>query len=241
MRFQSVNVALTCVTLAGCTSFYPLPIQEPKAIGSDGLRARPDPQRGGLSPAKTISEAIENSKIYGDAYQEQATKLRGNDYILSDSGFAGGILGVVGGLTKSLETAIAGAVIAGGSSVISQRYQFLVQATNYEKASDAMYCMYGKLYPVDWDEVTIVEFANERIDEIRRKLRKVQSSVQLASPDLGKLEDSIRNVIKSKDTHVIETARLKQRGLDPLAIKKALAKEDLDLLKSELQKCVAAF
>lgn len=220
-----VLVSVIAAALSGCVNLYPLPIQEPAALDSKKQRVEPDYQRGGLLPAKTIEHAIENLKIYGDSYQDYGNKLRRNEYISSDIAFIGGILGVAGGLTKSVETVIAGAVLGSGGLIVSERYQFLVQATNYEKASDAMYCMYSQLYPVSGGSIPF-GFVNERIDEVRRKLRNVQSKVQLASPDLSKLETSLSEIINGKEAELF-------------AKNKVAAK--LKILKSEMKKCVAAF
>lgn len=239
-----IVVGIFASTLAGCASFYPLPVKEPPAQDDEGGRTLPDYQRGGLTPATNIQEAIQNLKIYGDSYQTSADGLRKNEYVSSDIGLGGGVVGVVGGITKSVATAISGAVVASGSSIVSQRYQFVVQAANYEKASDAMYCMYSKLYVANSNGLD-VRFVNERIDEVRRKLRKVQSSVQLASPDLSQLELSLKKSIedgKKKDEAQLEANKMQQAGGTQLISAKAvLDAAELELLKSDLGKCVASF
>lgn len=242
MNLKLVATIISLTVLSGCARFYPLPVEEPSAYvkkGNQDVRRTPDYQRGGLLPAVNIEEAIENLKIYGDAYQVYGDMLRRNEYISSDTLLAGGILGVVGGVAKSAETAIAGAVLGAGASIISERYQLLVQATNYENASDSMYCMYVNLYPVAGGGVSY-QFVNEKIDEVRRKLRKVQSSVQLASPDLGKLETSLNDLIESKREK--QTAKTAVEGGNNS--KSALHKLDnaeTKLVEAELMKCVAAF
>lgn len=128
MNRKLVFLAVMVSLLSSCSSFRPLPIVEPPAQDLAKKRTVPDYQRGGLLPAENISEAIENLKIYGDSYQSTSDRLRGDEYTSSDVGFGGGLLGVVGGLAKSFEAAAAGAIIMSGSSVASQRYQFLVQA-----------------------------------------------------------------------------------------------------------------
>ena len=244
MILKIIAAAILVSALTGCASLYPLPVNEPPAKDSSGNRSVPDYQRGGLLPAANIKQAIENLKIYGDSYQTSADRLRKSEYVSSDIGLGGGILGVVGGLTKSVETAITGAIVASGSSIVSQRFQFLVQAANYEKASDAMYCMYSKLYvanPVRLD----VEFVNEKVDEVRRKLRKTQSSVQLASPDLSQLELSLKKIIedgKKKAGAEAAANGLKEAdGASFVSAKAALDAAEIELLKSELGKCVASF
>ena len=244
MFLKMIATGILASTLTGCASFYPLPVTEPPAKDSSGNRTVPDYQRGGLLPATFINVAIENLKIYGDSYQATADGLRKNEYLSSDIGLGGGALGVVGGLTKSVGTAITGAVFASGSSIVSQRYQFLVQAANYEKASDAMYCMYSKLYVANSVGLN-VGFVNEKIDEVRRKLRKVQSSVQLASPDLSQLESSLKKTIedgkKTADAKAEADGLIVAGGAKFLSAKAALDAAELELLKSELAKCVASF
>ncbi len=152
IRKTIVAIAIVAM-LSGWASFYPLPVNEPKALDENGQRVKPDYQRGGLLPATNIQQAIENTKTYGDAYLEYSDKLCRNEYVSSDTALIGGVLGVVGVIAKSTETAISGAVLASGASIVSERYQFLVQAENYEKASGAMYCMYSNLYPVNGGNV----------------------------------------------------------------------------------------
>ncbi|QTH72962.1 hypothetical protein [Pseudoalteromonas xiamenensis] len=228
MNSKLVSIIALLSLLSGCASYYPLPVEEPSALEekSDGtlVRRTPDYKRGGLMPAVDIDEAIENLKIYGDAYQKYSDKLRRNEYISNDLTFAGGVLGVIGGVSKSIETALTGVALSSGATITSQRYQFLVQATNYENASVAMYCMYTKLFPVRGEGVEY-NFVNERIDEVRRKLRKAQSSIQLITPDLSKLKASLLEVIENP----------RRNGGE-----KAAGKPDLKMM-AELKACVAAF
>ena len=228
--------------LSGCATYYPLPIQEPQAQDSSGNRTTPDYQRGGLIPAKDIDEAKENLIIYGDAYQDHADKLRNNEYVYSDLALAGGVIGVVGGLITSAATAITGAAIASGATIASQRYQFLLQATNYQNASDAMYCMYLILFNVKTIQIS-PDFINQRIDQVRRKLRIAQSSVQLVNPDLAKLEAAIKQRIEAKENVEGATAALNKAGNNAAftLAQSALIRAEIELLETELTKCVAAF
>jgi len=217
-----VIFGLIAVNLAGCAS-YPLPISEPpamvKAVGSDkNVRNTPDYQRGGLLPATQLDEAKDNLKIYADWYRQASDNLRKTDYQSSDITFGGGILAGLGGLAKSQTAAIAGAVTAGGASMLSQRYQGLVQATNYDQAADALYCMYRNLYPLnrelletsklDSDEherirKTLVPTINTRIDDVRMKLRDAQSKIVLATPDFKQLEDAIKAAQAKAGEHAV--------------------------------------
>lgn len=249
-----IAILLLGLILSNCTSLYPTPIIEPKALDSQNVRVKPDYQRGGLLPPTTITEAIENAKIYGDAYQQNSVDLRTKRYIASDAAMLGGIVGVVSGISKSVEGAITGAALASGSSMYSEHYKLEVQASNYSKASAAMYCLYNNLHPVNGGGIQ-TNFVRERIDEIRRKLLLVQVEVDLASADVSSLETALNEAInkkKSQETlteeiedtekNVSETReRLDQnkRNVSTLSIEKqqesnSLIAQDQALLAQEL-------
>lgn len=227
-------------SLSGCANNYPLPIKEPVAVDKDNVRTKPDYAMGGLLPATMVSEAKDNLRIYRDKYIQNADELRMKMYKLSDVGFGGGVIGVIGGLTKSVTTAISGAVLATSSPMITERYQYTIQAANYDKAAEAMNCMYNLLYPVDDnDNIGLEQLVNAQIDEVRYKLRKSQAEVKLADVDTSKLEKSISDTSKIHAEKEIYSVNLEnnssgftQMGLDEL---------DIDELKSKLTTCVAKF
>ena len=229
--------------VAGCSVMRPLPVIEPAAKDKNGNRTTPDYEKGGLFPATKLTEAVENLKIYGDAYQAQADNLRSSDYMASDATFFGGVLGVIGGLASSPGTALAGGLTAAGGSLASQRYQYFVQAQNYEKASEAMYCMYRNLYPNQSLSIPS-SFVNETIDEVRRKLRKNQAAVQLVSPNMAELEASLKKVIEQKKEK--ENAQIAMRrtaaGTPAFTVaSQQLNNAETEVIKSEVTKCAAAF
>ena len=160
---KAIAAILAAALLSGCVNLYPIPIKEP-AVDQSGNPVAAQPSRVPV-PAKDTQRAIDNLKIYGDLYASTSDELRTKGYWSNEATFAGGALGVVGGLTKSVETAIVGAVLAGGSSIVAERYNIAVQALNYEKAADAMYCMHTMLYeaPV---EVVGFTFINARTDDV---------------------------------------------------------------------------
>src|SRR5690606_25833040 len=110
MRFLSIFSIIVMFT--GCTSFQPLPISEPPAFKSPNVKTSPDFGKGGLLPATSLQEVKDNIKIYADWYLDRALKLRGYEYNASETGFIGGAIGVLGGIAKSSEAAIAGGLFA---------------------------------------------------------------------------------------------------------------------------------
>jgi len=227
------------LNLVSCASPYPTPIVEPTPL-KDGVRRKSAENLGGLLPPTTRDEALDNMKIYGDSYLLFADKLKRNKYIADDITLGGGVLGVIGGVTESAATAITGAVAAAGSSITSEHYQFAVQAANYEKASDAMYCMYTKAFPIK--DAIDIQHANLQIDLIRHKLRKAQSSVQLISPDLSVLEQAIKSKIdtgKKVDPAIADAKKAGNFVLSNLST--SLMADIAADLKADLEKCVASF
>lgn len=241
-------VIFATALLSGCAG-YPLPISEPSAMvikkADDGTekeeKRKPDYQRGGLLPATHIVEGKDNLKIYGDWYRQVADKLRAGEYQNSDFVFGGGVLAALGGLANSQGAAIAGAAASSGASLISQRYQAQVQAANYDRAGDAMYCMYRIVSPLNPELIensrlanveherirkSLVAVLNERIDEVRLKLRDSQSKVILSVPDTKQLEEAIKaaqgkkgQVATQQAGHdvdkAIDASRLKEKSARP--------------------------
>ncbi|GAA5007337.1 hypothetical protein GCM10025793_16860 [Lysobacter lycopersici] len=186
----------------------------------------------GLNPPTTLNEALSTLKAYSNTYLEAAEKLHSADYWASDASYAGGALGIVGGLTKSPQTAIVGALLNGGGSASSQRYQYAVQATNYEKASDAMLCLRRVIVVSGAKNSESIDYLvlNERIDEIRGRLRQLQANVQLASPDLTKIQDAIKKLMT-----VPEPKDAKGN------LRVTTAEEEREKVNAELAKCSATF
>lgn len=178
------------ICLSGCASMRPLPLQEPTDAT---VEAYPG---GGLNPATTPGEVKTNLKVYADTYLKHADTLRSASYSASDVSFSGGLLGIVGGLTRSPETAIAGALLNGSGSTAQARYEYQIQASNYERAAEALYCMRRHLYP--YPGVIDISLANERIDAIRRKLRTVQSQVTLAATNADALKAALEKAIPAE-------------------------------------------
>lgn len=232
--------------LSGCSGLRPIPVSEPPPYIADKdgkptqARTEPDGAMGGLIPATTGSEAVKNIQIYSQWYQKQAEALKGKLYDTSDGALAGGIVGVIGGLGKSVETTLLGAGIAGGSSLVAGRYSIAVQAENYMKASDAMYCMFQSVKSSGLSDTSVdVAHANDQIWEVRRKLRKVQFDITLASPDFSNVLAKLEKVRSAQQQTKVVEAQLKDQ--ETARIRTSLASAKIDELKANLEKCVAAF
>lgn len=247
MISRTLGVLCFTIALSGCTTLYPLPIKEPKTLNEEGnpltlsdyLR-----ERTGLLPGKNTQASLDNMLIYSDTYLNYSDELRRNEYKSNDMSILGGIVSVIGGVTKSASTAISGAVFSSGSALVTKRYQTLIQAENYEKASDAMYCLYSKLQPLQDPNVFPFTYANDKIDEVRRKLRKSQGNVQLASPDLDALQKSVGEYVKARENELVARQNVVRAGADNAVLSEAkfqLRISEIEVLKSQLDTCVASF
>src|SRR5690606_12336522 len=140
----------------------------------------------GLTPPITLTGAKDTLYAYANTYTAKSEGLSEARYKADDTAFSGGVLGTIGGLTKSPQVALAGAAAAGGAGLYSQRYALQIQASNYLGAAQAMECMaavlvYGKggdgteevrdlAEPGITDADVDFPFLNERINDVRRKL-----------------------------------------------------------------------
>jgi hypothetical protein len=239
MRFAWLAIAFPVSLVAGCSHFYPLPVPEP-CIEKEGKTCKQSTEREKNprpDPAKNFDEVKTLLKAYAEHYDDQADLLRKRMYQMSDAALGGGLLGILGGLTKSADTAIAGGVIAAGAAIPPSRYNLQTQAENYEKASESMYCMYkeattSELTDQEKTALRPHEF-NDRIDRVRRRLRKIQSEIIPSGPDLAALKKSLEDQIQKER----DAVAAKNKDVSSLATRKAITDE----LRSKLETCVISF
>lgn len=218
---------IAAISVSGCQSMRPLPISEPTDYSSATTPI------GGLPPASSWPEGVQTVRAYGNTYIEAADKLHRSNYRASDAAFGGGLLGMIGGLTRSPETAVAGALLTGGGNTASERYQYMVQAKNYEKASEAMGCLERSMLLVTQCNSLDLFELNDAVAQIRRKLRNYQASVTLSMPDLTKLEAAVRA------SGFLETTA----GQDRLNARKGNNQKQIvhPLFKAKIDQCLATF
>lgn len=226
---------LVLLFLCGCGGLRPVPVIEPPSTQTE-----PNVSRG-LSPATTTPQAIKNLKIYSDSYFSTADSLRTKEYISSDISLGGGILGILGGVGKSVEIAVSGGLISTSAVMFSDRYQLKVQATNYEKAGDVMSCMYRAAVFLEKigsasASVEAPKFINYRVDEVRAKLRKSQIAVDLLSPDMSKFEAAAQEFQTKRSA--AEDASEKAKGLadDVQQLESEKTAVTVDLATAEAEK-----
>ena len=189
-------IILPLILLTACQNLHPLPVDEVDI--ENKLNEDDDGKEVGLGEASDTDDAIDNMKTYSQWYFKKANELREYAYKADDRSLGFAMAGLVAGVTKSPEGAAAGALLSSVVGMPVDRYQLGVQAANYEKASDVMHCMYRILSPNRQGSLPDVRFLNDKIYEVRRKLRKAQTSVTLVAPDLSELEEHMKEIVNKK-------------------------------------------
>lgn len=216
-RYLKCIFCFSIFLLGGCADMRPVPIREPQTMARSTAI---------LAPVTELSKGTDYIAAYRDTYYKASEDLRGDDYLSSDVTLAGGVIGVLGGVAKSAGTALGGGLIASGSSLIDKRYAYAIQAENYEKAGDAMHCMY-KAYALanpkdeNYDKALVLKSLSDNVDSVRIKLRKSQSKINLLSPNTDELK---KNLIASqaasdnqKTSQMNLTNSLSQQGISSLS------------------------
>lgn len=220
---------IIAILLAGCSLPLPVPDRNDSAN-------RPLPY-GELRTFDTVKMKF---KDYHLLYAEEAQDKRKLAQSSSEIGFYSSILAVLGGIGKSPEVAIGGALLGAGSAMYSERYKLQVQATNLETASDAMLCMYLKSQDIPSDailknltvdsktaDIATRDIAIDGFLQVRSKLYRLQSSFELGKPDPNKLKDAL----KAPPASVGNAAGF--------TVDDPTSKEMLTKYKSEIDQCVS--
>lgn len=260
MKLINAGLVMLVATLAGCASVYPVPVKEPGLTSNNVPLPAPANLSIELNPTN-FDAALASIASWARWYTHQADNLRLREYRSGDVALLGGLIGVAGGLAESAALGLSGAVIAGGASIVSKRYVFVVQARNYEKASGAMHCL-GDALADDSQKLTTPNLITARINQVRRKLRELQGSVQLAEVDLDAFETALREADEAEQEQQTAEANAQQalvqaQNLAPNAANYALqvnqnklalsfwqataTQAKQDQVKAELDKCVSAF
>ncbi|EIJ34605.1 lipoprotein [Thiothrix nivea] len=224
------TICLTAV-LSGCSAYYPISVDE------SNIKQRLEKSEfQGIPVAETQYQAMENMKTYADWYLLKSNDLKKASFRFSDGSLGMTIAGLAAGFADKPKGAAEAIFLSNMLDIPSSRYQIEVQSTNYEKASDAMLCMYQSLKPTmskklqkennfnEWLDVPDVSFLNKKINDVKQKLRNVQNSVTLAKPDIAKIESAIMEKLTKKS------------GGRSISDEKARSE-----FESDLEKCIAEF
>jgi hypothetical protein len=191
-----------CFVLASCSTALPLPVAE---FADDDAFDKAVGRFHGLKRFGTFEGAQKALYAYSVLYQDEATKKRMLAQNLSEFSFYSAFGGVLAGIAKSPQGAIAGGLGGASAGVFSERYNLTVQAANYDLAAEAMRCMLNESKNFTEEGLAALTFsiagqsvlADSEMRDIAAKnfllvqdrLIKLQSKFVLGTPDLNKLRE----------------------------------------------------
>ena len=173
--------------LSGCT-YHPVKTKYP-----DVTATTQGAEIYGLPVAENEGEAIEHIALYSTYFAIESDRLASADLKYDDATAYFGLGGILAGIGKSPEGAMAGAFLSGLSQIPSSRYQLAVQSLNYDAAHKAFYCMNMALAPYKGtDTLPDIDFLNKSIGAVLTSLREKQKQVTLVKIDADKLVASLK-------------------------------------------------
>ena len=185
--------------LAGCVNLRPDIHRPPteKQLSAAAAAQYTGPVNG------TLNQYISYLDQLASWHQAQSDTLLTDGALLSELGFVGAVVGVIAGASEHTNAARRAAMVAGGSTLIADRYSIKVQAGNYERAADAFICMRDKVIaktktlsptvPVRAlaDDTASADAIQDNALVVLRKLRKVQRDIAIATPTAQQIQDAL--------------------------------------------------
>lgn len=200
----SLRLFVVVLPLAGCTSSLPLRVAE---FDNEAQFKASSQKSIPYGNPQTFDEVRAAFLAYYNLYLAEADGKRLNAQRANEAGFYSAVIGVIGGIAKSIEVAVGGAVGSAGAGLYGDRYRLGVQAHNYELAAKSLRCMY-QLLPGATDtslsafrfttsnraaDIELRDVALTGLTNIRDKLRTLQTSFEFGQADLSKLKQAMQD------------------------------------------------
>jgi hypothetical protein len=189
MKYSSFSLLFLLVS---CQSPLPVPVIEPdnvclKVPADGGVEAREC--KNFADDLKTFSDVVHAFRAYATKWEKVSDQKKIQAEAADEVTFYGLLISAIGLATKSPDTVISGASVGAAGAIYSKRYTLEIQSHNYDLASQAMQCLYmatipfsGRPFP---DNNSIRNSALESLVDVRRKLRRLQNTLVLGTPDLS--------------------------------------------------------
>ncbi|ENT2949684.1 MULTISPECIES: hypothetical protein [Klebsiella] len=182
--------------LISCSSPLPVPVIDADKECIQNARTCHN-YADGLDSFKKVVGAY---KAFAIKWEHVADTKKLESQTADEITFYGLLASAVGLATKSPETVIAGASVGAAGTLYSKRYRLEVQSHNYDLASQAMQCLYMATFPFKDrkfpDNHAIRNAALDSLTNVRGKLRQLQYSMVLGTPDISGLIAIINNPYK---------------------------------------------
>lgn len=227
----AAGITVLCVLATGCANLRPDIHHQPmkEELVAAGAAQYTGPDNGTLGAYYVYTDQL------AAWHQGRADGLFAGNALLSELGFIGVVAGVAAAAAEHTTAARNAAIVAGGSTLIADRYSIKVQGANYEKAADAFICMRDKIGAAITEvsggdirasslDVRLPNIVKDNVLAVLRKLRKAQRDIVIAAPDVQKIKEAL--------------------GLKPAGTVKAAgaaATPNIDELEKNLITCAATF
>ncbi|MDN2700855.1 hypothetical protein O0881_02470 [Janthinobacterium sp. SUN100] len=146
---RSMATVSTLFLLSGCAfappDSYPI-FHLPTQAQGTALNATAS---GPFGSPRTVAESRNQLQLQQLWYLKLAEDAQRGVFNQSDWTTGGAVLGMIGGLAKSVPTAAVGALIGGGSSVVGSRYSLNSQTIAYLKAAEKAGCLWAVVSAYD--------------------------------------------------------------------------------------------
>jgi hypothetical protein len=261
---------LICLSFVSGCAFAPpdaYPIFEPDPMAFALFKAA-TPFDADKSAGSSEDGMLTGLRAQRAAYQAKANNALRGTYHQSEWSTGGAALGIAGGLIQNVATAVSGAVIGGGATVIGSRYRQAEQIVIYRKAASQTDCLLevatnstnSKYYDLPTVKLMyrqpITRGANYAVMDILAELRHQLDTLTPATADLQTILTQINNyrAIKVQSTEAQRTLQeilknLKKNGVDAkmemlaeeseaLAALQSVVASEAALVIADFQMCV---
>lgn len=223
--------------LNSCTSPLPAPVIEPDnsclVVPASG-HSEPLACKNFADDLKTFSDVIHSFRAYATKWEKVADQKKEQAEAADEVTFYGLLTSAIGLATKSPEAVIAGASVGAAGTIYSKRYTLEIQSNNYDLASQAMQCLYMATIPFEGrpfpDNDAIRNSALESLVNVRRKLRHLQHTLVLGTPDLAAWQVVMKYPLKMP-----EPVNTSAHGLTGTAV----TTKEADILLNAMKACEA--
>lgn len=188
---------IASIVATSCVSPYPNSTPKPKDII--------------ITKSNNYYTLASSIKEYENQLSTHSSSLQSQKYAASDIAFLGTVVSVIAAASGALTTALYSGGVGVGGSMVSQRYNYDVQISNYRAAIMKLNCMYRSMLQLPADELKWMEedttgipmqilqpYVSSVISDIHFELDKKQSEVELTAPDLTSLAGLIDNYNKAR-------------------------------------------
>lgn len=233
-KFKVVLSLIVILLLQACSNLHPIPTTEYIDLTTTQTE---------ISQIDNREDLLDLISKGRNKFKNQTVYIYKKMYSSSDVSYVGTVAGLLGGVTSSIETVIAGSALTVGGTVIPERYALAVQGDNYKKITRAYSCVLREVNHVDDGNFNLYEHKKATIYTITLILSELdyalfdrQLRVELTEPSVDALVDAVNT---SRESNKNSEKIIEAKG------NKSLVDDDLQIIHQALidrvRVCAAKF